>query len=59
MARKLSAKNCYIQRVKLNGKELHRAWVNHDELLEGGELVMEMGNKPSDWGTKELPPLKM
>jgi alpha-1,2-mannosidase, putative len=58
-AKKLSEKNCNIQRVSFNGKELHRAWINHDELSQGGELVIEMGNKPSDWGTEELPPVKM
>jgi Putative alpha-1,2-mannosidase len=58
-AKKLSEKNCNIQRVSLNGKELHRAWINHDELSQGGELIIEMGNKPSDWGTEELPPVKM
>lgn len=59
IAKKLSEKNGIIQRVIFNGKELQRAWIHHDELLQGGELVIEMGNKLSDWGTEELPPLKM
>ena len=59
LAKKLSEKNGIIQRVIFNGKELQRAWIHHDELLQGGELVIEMGNKLSDWGTEELPPLKM
>jgi putative alpha-1,2-mannosidase len=59
MVKKFASKNFYIQRVILNGKELCRAWINHDELVNGGELVMEMGNKPSKWGMEELPPVKM
>ena len=59
LSKKLSEKNGIIQRVIFNGKELQRAWIHHDELLQGGELVIEMGNKLSDWGTEELPPLKM
>ena len=36
----------YIQSVKLNGEELNRGFINHNELLKGGELIFEMGNQP-------------
>jgi putative alpha-1,2-mannosidase len=35
----------------LNGKVLNRAWIKHQEILNGGVLVLEMSDKPSLWGT--------
>lgn len=55
IARGLSKKNCYVQQVLLNGKQLDRAWIEHTELLQGGELMMKMGDKPTGWGSKQLP----
>jgi len=43
----LSAKNIYIQSAKLNGKELNRSWISHDEITNGGELVFQMGSSPN------------
>ncbi|KAI8617300.1 family 92 glycosyl hydrolase [Chytriomyces sp. MP71] len=47
-----------IQRATLNGNDLSRAWLRHEEIVRGGELVLLMGAKDSLWGTKEvdLPP---
>lgn len=43
--------NCYIQSAKLNGKPLNRCWIYHRELVEGGELVLELGQEPNKkWG---------
>jgi predicted alpha-1,2-mannosidase len=53
----LSARNGYVKRVLLNGVPLNRAWIDHQELMNGGTLVMEMSDKPSDWGSKQLPPI--
>ncbi|MDY3090505.1 MAG: GH92 family glycosyl hydrolase [Porphyromonas sp.] len=53
----LSDENIYIQSAKLNGRELGRAWLKHSEIVSGGELVLEMGNKPNKaWGANEAPP---
>ncbi|MDY5857827.1 MAG: GH92 family glycosyl hydrolase [Porphyromonas sp.] len=53
----LSDENIYIQSAKLNGRELGRAWLKHSEIISGGELVLEMGNKPNKaWGASEVPP---
>ena len=57
--KKLSDKNGYIQSAILNGKPLNRAWIYHDEIINGGELVFIMGSKPSDWGTTIRPPKKL
>ncbi|CAM4203731.1 GH92 family glycosyl hydrolase [Zobellia nedashkovskayae] len=41
-----SEKNIYIQSMKLNGKNLDRYWITHDEITRGGILEMEMGPEP-------------
>lgn len=46
-----SPENIYIQSAALNGDVLRRCWLSHAEIMAGGELVLEMGNQPSDWGT--------
>ncbi len=44
--------NKYIQSAKLNGKPLNRAWFTHEELVNGGVLEFEMGNRPNkEWAT--------
>ena len=52
-----SADNKYIQSAKLNGKEWNKSWFSHDEIKDGGKLVLMMGNKANvQWGTEEAPP---
>ena len=55
-ANKLSAKNSYIQSVTLNGQPFNQSWLEHSDIVAGGELVFEMGPKLSDWGRDGLPP---
>lgn len=50
-----SAAAKYVQRAELNGKPLRRAWLTHNEIVAGGELVLHMGVAPARWDT-ELPP---
>jgi predicted alpha-1,2-mannosidase len=43
--------NKYIQSATLNGQPFNRTWINHDEIMKGGELVFEMGPQPNrKWG---------
>ena len=42
-----SKKNVYVQSVKLNGVELKRAWITHEEVVAGGVLEFEMGPTPN------------
>ena len=58
VARGLSTKNRFVKGVKLNGNKLDRAWITHQELISGGDLVFEMGKSPSNWGSLLLPPSK-
>lgn len=52
-AKNLSDKNVYIQSAQLNGKALNKPWFYHEELVNGGSLVLTMGAKPNKkWGSK-------
>ncbi len=37
----------YIQSIRLNGKPLHQVWFRQADLVNGGELVLQMGNTPN------------
>ncbi|MGB5499257.1 MAG: glycoside hydrolase domain-containing protein, partial [Maribacter sp.] len=51
LAPNTSAENIYIQSVKLNGAELNRTYVRHNEIMAGGTLEFEMGPMPNkSWG---------
>ena len=47
VAENVSAKNIYIQSVKLNGKPYSKSYINHSDILDGGKLVFTMGSKPN------------
>jgi predicted alpha-1,2-mannosidase len=36
----------YIQSAKINGKKLDKLWFSHQDLVNGGTLVLEMGEMP-------------
>ncbi len=55
-ARNASRANIYVQRARLNGKELNTFWFSASELLKGGSLVLDMGPEPNkNWGMGSLP----
>ena len=44
-------KNIYIQSVTLNGEPYSKSFITHKQIMEGGELVFKMGDKPNkDFG---------
>jgi predicted alpha-1,2-mannosidase len=47
VCRNNSKDNKYIQSIRLNGKPLNRVWFTHDDLVNGGELELQMGNTPN------------
>ncbi|TRX59596.1 glycoside hydrolase family 92 protein [Fulvivirga sp. M361] len=58
-AKNVSNKNIYIQSAKLNGNVLNKPWFYHEELVNGGSLILKMGPKPNKkWGIspKAAPP---
>lgn len=49
-----SPENKYIQSATLNGKKYSKSYLSHFDILNGGELVFEMGSEPNKtWGTAE------
>lgn len=46
-----SDENIYIQSVTLNGKPYTKSWISHSDIMDGGELVFNMGPDPSDFGS--------
>ena len=56
-ANNASDENKYIQSAKLNGVELNQPWFNHNDIVSGGLLELEMGPKANKaWGTATPPP---
>jgi len=60
-AKNISDKNIYIQSAKLNGKELTRSFITHDEIINGATLEFEMSDKPNKilWADNESFPPSM
>jgi predicted alpha-1,2-mannosidase len=48
----------YIQSVRWRGKPWTKNWIAHSELIQGGDLVFEMGVRPSRFGAakRDRPP---
>lgn len=47
-----STENVYIQSATLNGKSFNRTTLLHNDIMNGGTLVFEMGPEPQKkWGT--------
>lgn len=55
----LNKNNLYIQSASLNGLSYNKTYLQHQDIINGGELVFEMGHTPNQkWGisTSALPP---
>ena len=52
-ATNISEENKYIKSVQLNGNDYEYSYINHQDIVNGGHLVFEMTNAPTDWGTKD------
>nr|WSZ99097.1 GH92 family glycosyl hydrolase [Streptomyces sp. NBC_00857] len=48
-----SAKNIYVQGLKVNGKSWNSTALPHEVVARGGTIEFAMGPKPSSWGTGE------
>ena len=49
-----SKTNKYIQSITWNGEPYTKSYILHSDLVKGGKMVIEMGNKPSAiWGIKQ------
>jgi predicted alpha-1,2-mannosidase len=48
-----SKQNIYIQKMTLNGKPYTKSYIMYDDIMKGGSLIIDMGNKPSaTWGVQ-------
>ncbi|NOQ73154.1 MAG: glycoside hydrolase family 92 protein [Crocinitomix sp.] len=43
------AGNVYVKAIFLNGKKLDRNFIHHHEIMQGGEIIFEMGSKPGEF----------
>ncbi len=47
--------NVYIQKVTFNGADYRSFKIPHTEVVKGGHLIIELGNKPNkEWGNSQL-----
>ncbi|WP_046745439.1 GH92 family glycosyl hydrolase [Kordia zhangzhouensis] len=53
VAENVSSENKYIKSAKLNGENHPKSYITHEAIMNGGSLVFEMTNTPTDWGTKD------
>ena len=58
-AKNLSDANQFIQAAFLNGKPFNQSWIEHQDIVNGGELVLQMGPKQTTWGSTIIPPSKV
>ncbi|MFD6325121.1 GH92 family glycosyl hydrolase [Streptomyces sp. NPDC058442] len=59
-APKNSAKNVYVQGLKVNGKRWNSTSLPHALIAKGGVLEFDMGPRPSSWGTgKDAAPVSI
>ncbi len=50
-AKDVSSKNKYIQSATLNGETLNKPWFEHSTIVNGGKLILKMGDRPNkEWG---------
>lgn len=49
-----STENIYIQSASLNGRKYDKSFLDHSDIISGGELILEMGPEPNkSWGLAE------
>jgi predicted alpha-1,2-mannosidase len=45
-------RNIYVQSLQLNGKDHPKSYFKHQDIVNGGEMVFEMGENPNEqWGS--------
>lgn len=53
-ANRVSNENIYIQSAKLNGNAYTKSYLKHEDIMNGGELIFEMGPNPNKtWGNEK------
>ena len=44
----------YISSVKLNGNDLNRWWISHEEIANGAVIEFELSDNPQEWKVEEF-----
>lgn len=59
VAKGASEKNKYVQSAVLNNQKWDKPWFSHDDIKNGGKLILKMGDSPNkNWGNNiDLAPL--
>ena len=52
----LSPQNIYIQSITLNGRKWCKGFIRHENIINGGTLIFEMGNQPDKNSVDSLVP---
>ncbi len=53
-ANNVSDKNIYIQSAELNGKKYNKSYLKHKDIMNGGEMIFEMGDKHNkNWANEK------
>lgn len=52
-ANQASAAHKYVKSVALNGKNYPYSYIKHQDIIDGGSLVFEMSDQPTNWGTQD------
>lgn len=50
-----SKENIYVKSMTINGKPHNSVVIKHEDICDGGEIVFEMSDKPSLWGSEGKP----
>ena len=53
---KASPDNCYVRKLKINGKTWGSVWVPWSKLSHGATLDFTLTDKPTSWGKNSRPP---
>lgn len=51
-----SPDNCYVRKLKINGKTWKSVWIPWSELSGGATLDFSLTHKPASWGKNSRPP---
>ncbi len=53
-ARNVGKKHYFIRSAELNGEPYNRCFLDHADIMKGGELILEMSDKPNEaWGVEK------
>lgn len=56
IAENFSEKNIYVGSADINGNPLDQNWFRHSDIRDGVTIHLMMTDKPTAWGTRNLPP---